>query len=89
MKTVNYKVPNGKLLKLNLKLKKGKIEEIKIEGDFFIHPEEKIKQIEKSLKGIKVNEVEETIERLIKEEEIKIIGFSPNDLEKAISSQMN
>lgn len=46
-----YKVPNGKLLKIFLEEKEGKISDIKITGDFFTYPEERIERLEQELKG--------------------------------------
>lgn len=54
------KVKKGKLLKCTLTLKNKKISHIKITGDFFMYPEEKIEELEKML-----------IEKEIKEESIK------------------
>ncbi|MEM3517083.1 MAG: lipoate protein ligase C-terminal domain-containing protein, partial [Candidatus Bathyarchaeia archaeon] len=51
-----YKVPGGKLIKVFVSIKNGVIEEIKITGDFFLHPEESIEILEEKLKGINVNE---------------------------------
>lgn len=51
MKKAIYKVPNGKLLKIFLDDANGKINDIKITGDFFVHPEENIEQLERSLKN--------------------------------------
>ncbi len=47
-------MPNGKLLKIFLEEKNGKIDDIKITGDFFSHPEEHIELLEKSLKGASI-----------------------------------
>lgn len=44
-----YKIPEGKLVKIELEVKKGIIKKIKITGDFFMHPEEAIDGLEKSL----------------------------------------
>ncbi|MEK7524443.1 MAG: lipoate protein ligase C-terminal domain-containing protein [Patescibacteria group bacterium] len=51
MKKAIYKVPNGKLLKISLEDHDGKIDSIKITGDFFMYPEEHIEKLEASLKG--------------------------------------
>ena len=52
-----YKVPNGKLLKINLNYdeKTNNIETIRITGDFFAYPEEAIEIIEVELKNIKID----------------------------------
>lgn len=51
MKKAIYKVPNGKLLKIFLEDDGGKIVSIKITGDFFMHPEENIEDLERALKN--------------------------------------
>ncbi|MEA2053976.1 MAG: lipoate protein ligase C-terminal domain-containing protein [Candidatus Thermoplasmatota archaeon] len=50
------KVKGGKLLKCSLDIKDGKIGKIKITGDFFMYPEEKIEELEKMLVGNDANE---------------------------------
>lgn len=44
-----YKIPGGKLVKIELEEKAGKIRKVKITGDFFMHPEEIIGELEKNL----------------------------------------
>lgn len=51
MKRSIYKVPNGKLLKIFLEDLEGKIQGIKITGDFFTYPEEHVELLEKELVG--------------------------------------
>lgn len=48
---VDYKVRNGKLLRLEFELDKDIIKKIKINGDFFIYPETAITEIENILVG--------------------------------------
>ena len=43
------KVKDGKLVKVQLTRKKGKIQKIRITGDFFLHPEEIIDGLEQAL----------------------------------------
>ena len=47
-----YKVPNGKLLKVTVEYEKKTIKKVQIRGDFFIHPEESLDDLERSLMGI-------------------------------------
>ena len=51
MLEANYKVPGGKLVKVKLDVSSGKINQVRILGDFFLHPEETILTIEDSLIG--------------------------------------
>lgn len=83
---IRYKVPNGKLLKIKLTKEEQTIKDMSINGDFFIYPEESIKHIEKAIEGIRINEVEQKAKEVIEKENIKLTGFTPRDLEKAIAS---
>ena len=47
-----HKVPNGKLLKVTVEYKEKRIEKVMIKGDFFIHPEESIDDLEIRLRGV-------------------------------------
>ena len=49
------KAPGGKLLKCELTLKKDIIATLKITGDFFLYPEEKITDLETCLLGCRIN----------------------------------
>ncbi len=85
-KHIDYKVPNGKLIRLEIDLDGNIIKSIKITGDFFIHPESKIEEIENELKNIKLENVEAVVRKKIESEEIKLIGFGPKDLANAIEN---
>lgn len=81
-----YKCPNGKLLRLKYNLDDDVIISIKISGDFFLHPEEKIELIENSIIGIKTSEIKSVLEKIIKENNIQIIGFTPEDVEFCLNN---
>jgi len=78
------KVKGGKLIKCMIKLKRGKIEEIKFSGDFFMHPEDKIEELEEMLAGVKLDE--ESIKCKIYgfSENVEMIGITADDLVKVI-----
>ena len=84
MKQYLMKVPNGKLLKVNLNIKDNKIEQLKILGDFFLYPEEAITKIEDSLIGIKKDKLLSKIKDIIKKNSINILGFSAKNLNELI-----
>jgi lipoate-protein ligase A len=50
-----YKIPEGKLVKIELETEKERIKKIKITGDFFLYPEEIINKLEENLVGCKIN----------------------------------
>lgn len=81
---VDYKVPNGKLIRLRAELDCGKIKSIKITGDFFLHPEEKIADLEKSLIGKELKKV--TLQKTIAKElaGCQMVGFSAEDFATAL-----
>ncbi len=53
-RSAEYKVPGGKLLRIEAELSGSTIEKVKIHGDFFLHPEEAIFGIEASLAGMDI-----------------------------------
>ena len=94
MKTLresSYKIPGGKLVKIKLEAKMGKITDVKILGDFFLHPEEVILTIESTLKGLPLNESEltDTIDLVLKRSEATLIGATPSDFAKTIMMAWN
>ena len=86
MLEANYKVPGGKLIKVKLSISSDKIEQVRILGDFFLHPEETIIAIEETLSGSKKDEkeIQKSIERILIETDATLIGASAVDLSKTI-----
>ncbi|MBW3020009.1 hypothetical protein KY334_01825 [Candidatus Woesearchaeota archaeon] len=82
---INYKVPNGKLLRLDVLMNYERIKDISIRGDFFIYPENKIILLEEALIGAKILEVEEILTKIIKKNEIQVLGFTPKDVVDALT----
>ena len=81
-----YKVKGGKMIKIQLALENKKIKDLRITGDFFLHPEETIEDIEKALRGCSLSK--EEIVRIIKEtltsRRAVLLGASPEDLARCI-----
>jgi len=87
MKThMDYKVPEGKLLKINLERDGEIIKDIRIRRDFFIHPENSITEIEDILKGTAIKDIGKQLSGLFELKKIHVIGFGIKDLENAILS---
>ena len=87
MRSIDYKVPGGKLLRLKARTENGRIEEIKINGDFFVYPETAIEDIEIFLNNQNIADLADRLNRFIKEKNIRIIGFTPADLEQALAGK--
>ena len=86
MKKSTYKVKGGKMIKVSLRELKNKIGEIKITGDFFLHPEELIDDLEKILIGKKIETsiIIETIKTFLGKREAILLGASPEDFARCI-----
>lgn len=84
---VDYKAPDGKLIRLDADLSGDLIVSIHIHGDFFIYPEESIVDIERCLIRMRVGEtrnVKDRLDALIEERKIRMIGLTAQDLAEAI-----
>ncbi|MCX8170776.1 MAG: hypothetical protein N3E47_02210 [Candidatus Bathyarchaeota archaeon] len=86
MLKAEYKVEGGKLIKVQLAKREGKIDAIKITGDFFMHPEDLIDELEKALLGCPLNEnaIAETIRRFVRDRGVILLGATPEDFAKCI-----
>ena len=66
----------------------GVIESVQISGDFFLHPEEAIKELEGLLSGINAGMEEAAIssllEEAIKSKSIEMIGISASDVARVL-----
>jgi lipoate---protein ligase len=83
LKQIDYKPKDGKLIRLDIDVDENIIKDIKITGDFFIHPEYSIENIEDLLKGKNLKLGDETLSELknyVKENNIKMIGITIDDI---------
>ncbi len=85
------KIVNGKLINILVDYH-DTIRKIEISGDFFIHPEEALKEIEEFLIGLDVNSDKEIIEYKLKNfvniRNIRLIGFDESDLADVIKESV-
>ncbi len=84
--TVSATKKLGKIVKIRISYNQESqlIQTIKITGDFFIHPEEVIEQLEQRLCGIKLKKIdlENKMKLILKDS--KIFGFDINSLVEMI-----
>lgn len=82
------KVSGGKLLRIHIEGSNNKIQHIAITGDFFLHPEEALNSIEKSLEGMtfdtSVNDYAEDIAEVLYQTEANFVGVSAQDIAETI-----
>ena len=81
MGRVEFKVPGGKLIAAEAEAEGGRIVRVKITGDFFMHPEEAIEDLEGSLTGVPVDEgsLEEAVNGFFGGRSIELIGVASGD----------
>jgi len=89
MKKAEYKIPGGKLIAVELKLSKNTIEHVKISGDFFMHPEESILDLEKQLKGVKTEDFPRYIDEFFVDRDIILYGINPKDFKQVIKMALD
>jgi lipoate:protein ligase-like protein len=82
----DYKAPAGKMLRIRLTEKNGRIESAKISGDFFLIPEDSLPKLEKMLEDVRLdeNELKLLVDRFFRGTNAKGFGVSPDDFVKAI-----
>lgn len=80
------KVPNGKLLKVTVEFEGNVIEKVQIKGDFFIHPEESIDELETTLKGVDytLSNVSKLVSSFFGQGELTAFGITPMAVTEAI-----
>ncbi len=81
-----YKVEGGKMIKVELTEKDGKIKKIKIMGDFFLHPEDFIEEIENMLIGspLEQKSLSTSIKAFMDKKKATLLGATPEDIAKCI-----
>ena len=86
MGRAKYKVEGGKLIKIQLEKSGNAIEKIRIMGDFFLHPEELIEEVERTLEGRPLEEADliKHIKTLMEKKEATLLGASPEDFARCI-----
>lgn len=73
-----------KLIKVFCDFKGDSISSIKITGDFFMHPEEAIEDVESALLGKDIKDVLETIENVLKSDNVIVFGVTAKAITEAI-----
>jgi hypothetical protein len=86
MGKAEMKVPGGKLLRATSTIKDGRIEEVRITGDFFMHPEEAIDELERRLRGVQLDEVaiRRAVEAFFMSVAPTVLGAAPQDFAEVV-----
>jgi lipoate-protein ligase A len=86
--SADYKAPGGKMLRVRLRETDGRIQSVKISGDFFLIPEDSLPKLEKMLEDVplKEKELKLLIDRFFRGTGARGLGVTPDDFVKAILS---
>ena len=84
MKRAEYKIPGGKLLAAELTVERDRMVGVKITGDFFMHPETAIIELEKALENTPIQELEDTVNRFFRDNEVTLFGIQVRDFVKVV-----
>ncbi len=81
MKRFEYKVPNGKLVRVKLEVEGGTISFIQLTGDFFMLPETHLEELEAKLKGSRAEPsvIEDAVTGFFAAKGTTMAGVSPVD----------
>ena len=79
----DYKVPGGKLIRVRVQYSDSIIEKVRFYGDFFIHPEEAVEELENRLAGKDIPYAEQMIDDFF--EDVDAAGISSEDFKKALN----
>jgi lipoate---protein ligase len=82
----DFKVPEGKLLRVELELESGTVLRALVRGDFFAHPEEAFEAAEAELIGLPVDRLGEAALALFSRQPLRIFGASPTDIARALEA---
>ena len=83
----DYKVKGGKLIRIRVLHRGDVIERVRFYGDFFIHPEEAIEELESSLSGKRVDEAMDIISSFFESNDV--IGAKAKDFMDALIIAIN
>jgi lipoate-protein ligase A len=84
MKRAEYKVPGGKLLAAELGVEGGRLVGVKITGDFFMHPEAAIIELEKALDNTSIADLEDNVNRFFQDNDVTLFGVEAADFVKVV-----
>lgn len=81
-----YKTPQGKLVAVDLSVSGGRLEGVRVTGDFFLEPPEALTELNRALEGAPQDSAEEDLTSLVEDSlppRTEMIGFSPEAVAKA------
>lgn len=84
----SLKVPDGKLLKLEIETEDKNVVEASLRGDFFIEPPSALHELESVLEAQSEGTEKDKLEEEIDEVGAELIGFSASDLSEVFMTAL-
>jgi hypothetical protein len=85
-----YKVGGGKMIKISLTVDDGVIRDIRITGDFFVHPEEAVELLESKLAGTRIEDLAVNIDNeFAGNANVQLVGIDAVDIVHAVKLAQN
>lgn len=85
---ITHKIPQGKLVRISLDFDTATLQHIKICGDFFVHPEETIEEMERVLLHLPVEagegRIQELLDHVVAHRGAQLIGIDTQTVAKLI-----
>tara|TARA_Y100001970_G_C13510474_1_gene498062 strand:- start:88 stop:369 length:282 start_codon:yes stop_codon:yes gene_type:complete len=89
METVfkNFKPTGGKLLKIAYRLEGSKIAEFRLRGDFFMHPESALEELEDKVLSLELDKkfIQE-LQGFLSEKHVQLFGFTVENLYEILTT---
>ncbi|HEV2528947.1 MAG TPA: biotin--protein ligase [Thermomicrobiales bacterium] len=82
-----YKVPGGKLVKVDFAVEDNQLRDVVVSGDFFLYPEETLEDIRSALEGMDAGTAEDGIADRIRgslDAGAELLGTSPEAIAVAV-----
>jgi hypothetical protein len=89
MQKASVKVEGGKMVNLELEISNEEVKEVRIRGDFFLEPPEKLEELENRIEGLKTGSTAEEVSEELKDVEADLIGFSHEDIGEAFRKALD
>ena len=80
----DYKVPGGKLLRVELEVESDRVVKAVVRGDFFAYPEDAFEEAEAALAGQSVDSLCDVALTVFGKSPLRIFGASPLDISRAL-----
>ncbi len=81
-----YKVPGGKLVVVDLEVADGRLSNVELSGDFFLHPEDALWGMTSALEGLTSTASEEEMAQRVRDAagEAEMTGITPEGVAIAV-----